>query len=53
MVTVTMLGVAALAETLMLKAKMLVPPAATDAADGDVTMTSLDVDVRVGVTVRA
>ncbi len=52
-VTVTESGVAALAETLTLNTKLLVPPAATDAADGDVTVTSLDVTVTVGVTVRA
>jgi hypothetical protein len=52
-VTVTESGVVALAETLTLKVKALVVPAATDAADGNDTVTSVDVNTMLGVTVSA
>ncbi len=52
-VKLTVSGVAALAETLTLNTKLLLLPAATDAVDGKLTVTSVEVEVTVGVTVRA
>src|SRR5262249_20745109 len=43
----------ALAETITLKMNTTVTPAPTDAADGTVTVTSFDEEVREGVTVSA
>ena len=53
MISSTGLGVAADAETIMLNVKTLVAPAGTDATDGTVTITSVDEDATVGVTVSA
>jgi hypothetical protein len=53
MVTVAEAGVAALADTLTLNVNALVAPAATDVADGKVTLTSKEEEVTVGDTVSA
>jgi hypothetical protein len=52
-VTVAESGVLAPADTLTLNVKTLVAPAATEAAEGEVTVTSKVEDVTVGVTVSA
>ncbi len=53
MVTAADAGVGALADTLTLNVNALVAPAATEAAEGEVTVTSREEEVTVGVTVSA
>jgi len=47
------LGAVALAETTILKVNTSLEPAPTEAAEGDVTVRSVEDDVMLGVTVRA